>query len=349
MDENKIKQEVVEKTKEENEEVIPETSTETVEEVTSETSTEIAEESKDNKFIRMIKSIVNDKKKLTISIVVMVLIIALLVIGVSFVAPKSFTGTWELTVNPEITQEATDDQIEDSDRVYYIFEKPDRYGKGEWSIFYAGSVEHYSYELMQEGSVNKINLGSADLEYKITGSKLLGNAKITLTYPEYTDESTGQTVEESVYIFEQARKPRYNKESYSDYETDDALIGEWVSNERTLEYYFYSLSYVQTVQFNKNGVMVIRYQSEDLGLDRYIYYAYTAKDGELTFSLVTDKETKYTVGYEFDKDSNLKFVDDTTTESLFADAFFGDFTFYTPENLPQPSQATADELLYTME
>ncbi|MCM1231364.1 MAG: hypothetical protein NC489_14680 [Ruminococcus flavefaciens] len=74
--------------------------------------------------------------------------------------------------------------------------------------------------------------------------------------------------------------------------------------------------------------MIIRYYSEDLLLDRYMYYAYTAEDNTLLFSLVTDKETKYQASYTFDNDGNLKFENDDTSSSIFADSFFSDVTYY---------------------
>ncbi len=265
-------------------------------------------------------------------------------IGISYILPKNISGAWELVVNPEIAV-ATADEIPEGDRAYYVFDKPDRYGRGEYCTFYQGGVEYYKYELMEENKVKKINLGSEDMEYSITGSKLLGNAKLTIIYPGYTNESTGAVYEAEEYIFEQSKDPKYEKMSYGSFETDSNIIGEkYTSNQRTLAYYYYDIPYTQTVEFTDDGVMVIRYESKDLALDRYMYYAYTAKNGELTFSLVTDIETKYTVGYELDDESNLKFTDDKTASSIFADAFFGDFTFYTQENVPEPTASSADEM-----
>lgn len=290
------------------------------------------------------KSFFSNKKILFIVVGAVVALAVLFTILWSFFGPKSFVGCWELTVNPEIDT-ATDDQIEDSDRVYYIFDKANRYGNGKWKICYDGGIEYYEYELIEKDGEEKINLGSTDLEYKFSGSKLFGNAKITLIYPEYTDEETGQVYEAQEYVLEQAREPKYDKDSYDDFVTDEKLIGDWATNERTLSYFYYNIPYVETVNFNDNGVMVIHYESEELALNRYMYYAYTVEDDTLTFSLVTDKETKFSVKYEFDKNGNLKFIDDTTESSIFADAFFGDVTFYTPENLPESSQATVDELV----
>ncbi len=289
-----------------------------------------------------------EKKKLAIIIALAVVaLVAAIVLG-SFLIPKSLTGSWELTTNPELGDVATPDEIEERDRVYYIFEKPNRYGQGEWTVYFDGGAEIYEYKFVEKDGVKKINLGSIDLDYKIKGSKLLGNAKCTLIYPEYTDETTGETVEAAEYVLEQTRAPKYSKDSYDDFETDGKLLSEWATNERFVSYFYYNIPYTQTVSFTDDGVMTIHYESTDLALDRYMYYAYTAKDGELTFSLVTDKDTKYTVSYEFDDDGNLKFNDGTTDASLFADAFFSDVTFYTPENLPEPSQASTEEL-FTIE
>lgn len=293
---------------------------------------------------------INDKsnkslKKKWVIIVVLVLSVVLVaagVIGVSYLIPADISGTWELVVNPELAM-STVDEVPESERAYYVFDKPDRYGRGEYSTCYQGGVEYFGYQLMEENGVKKINLGSEDMEYKITGSKLIGKAKLTIVFPAYTDESTGASYEAQEYIFEQAKNPQYEKQSYKEFETDSALTGEkWTSNERTLSYYYYEIPYTQTVEFSDKGVMTIRYESEDLMLDRYMYYAYTANDKELVFSLVTDMDTKYTIGYEFDTNGNLRFVNDTTASSMFADAFFGDYTFYTNENLPEPTVGLTD-------
>lgn len=271
---------------------------------------------------------------------------AVLVLGVavllSFVLPGSFTGVWELTVNPEIAQ-STADEIEEADRVYYIFEKPDKFGEGEWRVCYDGGVEHYKYELLEEDGVNKINLGSVNLDYKFKGSAILGNRKVVLTLPEIKDETTGETTPAQEYVLERAKDPKYEKQSYKKYNTDDKLTGEWITNERTLEYYMYEIPYTETVEFFDNGVFTIHYESADLALDRYMYYAYTTNEGVLAFSLVTDEETQYSVSYDFDENGNLKFTEDTTFDSVFADEFFSSVTYYTPENLPQAPTETSAE------
>jgi hypothetical protein len=72
-----------------------------------------------------------------------------------------------------------------------------------------------------------------------------------------------------------------------------------------------------------------------------MYYAYTTEDNTLTFSLVTDKETTFTVRYEIDEDGNLRFTEDHTSSLIFADAVFGDATYYTPDRLPEPQSEQA--------
>ena len=281
----------------------------------------------------------NNKKWLPIIAVALVVTIAG-VIGCSFLWPKSISGGWELVVNPEISQ-ATPDEVEDSDQVYYTFSKPSKFGDGTYKTYYDGGVEEGSYKLSEKDSKELINLGTEDLEYKITGLKFLGNAKLVITYPEYTNEETGESTPAQDYVFEQAKVPNYEKECYDSYETDSKLIGSFTSNERTLAYYMYELPYTQTVEFSDNGIMTIRYQSQELMLDRYMYYAYTADNNNLTFSLVTDKETEYTVNYDFDENGNLIFTDDSTNGSIFADEFFSTVTYYTKESLEDVTDVDA--------
>ncbi len=282
-----------------------------------------------------------NKGRLFLWVMVALLFVGVLLAGVLSLLPQSITGAWELVVNPQVAQ-ATQDEIPESDKAYYVFEKPDKYGKGDWYACYQGGVENHKYELLQEDSKELINLGAQNLEYEITGSKYMGNATLTIYYSEYTDESTGVTYDAQKYVFEQAKNPAYSTSSYKDYEIDEALLGEWISNERTLSYYQYNFSYTQNVRINDNGVMSIRYESEDLGIDRYMYYAYTATDSQITFSLVSDKDTQFTVAYEFDENGNLQFVNDQTNTSVFADAIFGDYTYYTPENLPEATQNASE-------
>ena len=280
-------------------------------------------------------------KRLIIILTTAVVLVAIGLIAFVLLAPKSIEGDWELTVNPE-TAKATPDEAEKSDRsrVFYTFSKAGEYGDGTYKTYYDGGVEEGTYKLSEKDGKKLINLGTEDMEYTITGSKVFGSAKLTIVFPEQTDEQTGQTTEAQDYVFSQAKAPKYENESYDSFETNKALTAEWVTNERTLTYYVYTLSYTETVSFHDNGVMTIRYESSDLMLDRTMYYAYTAKGGELTFSLVTDKETQYTVSYTINSDGNLVFTKDDTTDSIFSDAFFGDVTYYTPDKLPE---STSDE------
>lgn len=223
--------------------------------------------------------------------------------------------------------------------MYYTFSKPGIYGDGIYKTCYDGGIEEGEYKLSEKDGRKYINLGTEDLAYTVTGSRLFGNMKLTITYPEQTDES-GQTTPAQEYVFAQAKAPDYEKASYASFKTDQALLSEWISNERTLAYYVYMIPYTETVVFRDSGIMTIRYQSDELMLDRTMYYAYTAKDGELTFSPVTDKDTQYAVGYAISADDELRFTKDETDGSIFADAFFGDATYYPPDKLPK---STLDE------
>lgn len=272
------------------------------------------------------------KKKIIISVIIIVVLIVVGAVAFLILPPKSISGDWELVVNPEIAN-ATSDEAENSNNSYYTFSNPGEYGDGTYKTYYEGGVEEGEYKLSDKDGKKYINLGTEELEYTITGSKLFGNAKLTITFPEYTDEQSGEISPAQDYIFEQAKAPDYENEAYTTFETDKALLSEWVTSERKLTYYVYELSYTETVRFNENGVMVIHYESAELALDRYMYYSYTANNGELTFSLVTDKETKYSVSYEIDNDGNLKFTNDNTSSSIFADEIFSDVTYYAPSNL----------------
>lgn len=287
------------------------------------------------------------RKKFYVIIAIVFVLVISAVIGSLCVIPKSIQGDWELTVNPEIAS-ATPDEVEDSDRVYYTFSKPSKFGDGTYKTYYDGGVEEGSYKLSEKDSKELINLGTEDLEYKITGLKFLGNAKLVITYPEYTNEETGESTPAQDYVFEQAKAPDYEEMSFGGdgFEIDKKLVGKWVTNERTLEYYMYELPYTQTVEYFDNGIFTIHYESADLALNRYMYYAYTAQNGKITFSLVTDRETQYTVSYDFDENGNLIFTEDSTNGSIFADEFFSTVTYYTPENL---SKETAENTSETKE
>ncbi|MBE6738541.1 MAG: hypothetical protein E7566_07835 [Ruminococcaceae bacterium] len=291
------------------------------------------------------KEVFQNKKKKIVLIVAIVLSAVLLVTASFLIVsmlkksadnaelPNDISGAWELVENPELTA-SSDDEAE-KENAYYVFDAPDKYGRGSYYTCYQGGVEYFEYELLEEESVEKINLGTENLEYKITGSKSKGDATLTVIYPEHTDEMTGLKQEAMEYVFAQAETPDYEKQSFEDFTLDNSLIGTWVNNERTLSYYQYTYTYEQCVEYKDNGIMIIRYKSDDLLLDRYMYYAYTVEDSEFTFSSVTDKETKYSVSYGLDESGNLYFIDDTTSGSIFADAFFGNFTFYASDNIPE--------------
>lgn len=271
------------------------------------------------------------KNRIIICVVAVVVLIAAGAAAFLFLMPNSVEGDWELVVNPEVAK-ATPDEAQTAQKVYYSFSKPGEYGDGKYKTFYDSGIEEGNYKLSEKDGQKMIDMGTGELVYTITGSKLFGGATLTITYPETTDQQTGQKTEAQDYIFKTATAPKYEKGSYASYETDKKLTGAWITDERTLSYAVNELSYTETVKFNDSGIMTIRYESKDLALDRVMYYAYTVKDGKLTFSPVTDKDTKYTVSYSFDKNGNLKFTEDKTSASIFADAFFSDATYKMSES-----------------
>lgn len=277
-------------------------------------------------MIPMRKNGVNFMKKKTVMFGFLAAFI-LVFVGVllcAFCAPKTVNGDWELVVNPEISS-ATPDEAEESERVFYSFENQNGYGSGKYKTFFDGGVEEGEYRLSEKDETKFINLGTKDMEYDIVGVKLIKSAKLTVTYPETYDEQTGETTPAQDYVFAQAKAPEYEKMPFDSFAVDDALIGEWTAD-RTLSYYANELSYTESVRFLDSGIMTIHYESTDLALNRYMYYAYSAEKSELTFALVTDLDTKYNVAYAFDN-GDLKFTNDDTSASIFADAFFSDAVF----------------------
>lgn len=283
------------------------------------------------------------KKKKWLTSVIGIVVSIFLVLGSLFIfapnlmMPKNILkGTWELTVNPDRIAE-DDSKLKESDRTFYEFSKIDADGKGTWKSYNNGCVETGEFTIFKKSGKTYINLGGEDLEYKLKGNKNFNKAKFTLIYPEQKDPSTGQVFPASTYVMEQSPNPEYDKNTYNEYNTDSKILGEWKSNERALQYFTEAIPYNQTVTFNDNGIMNIRYETE--GLNILSYYAYTVKDNKLTFSLVTDLKTKYTVEYNIDEAGNLKFVDTTTTQSpIFGDAFFGEYTYYRPDKISESTE-----------
>ncbi|MDO4748929.1 MAG: hypothetical protein Q4A12_07125, partial [Eubacteriales bacterium] len=261
----------------------------------------------------------------------------------SFFGPKNVEGAWLFPLD-EMLAEASADEAEETERAYYVFDEADDYGKGTWRTYYDGGVEEYEYQLIDDNGVDKINLGNMDLLYEITGSKFFGTAELVLTVPASTDEQTDEETKEESYVLTYTSDPAYDEKSYDEYDVDDELIGEWATNERFLNYFYYTIPYEQQVEFTDDGIMIIHYKSEELMLDRYMYYAYTTNGKTLTFSLVTDLENSFTVDYVID-DSKLKFTTDDTSGSIFSDQYFSDVTYYRPDDLPEPTESLSDELL----
>ena len=96
------------------------------------------------------------------------------IVGGSFFVNKDISGAWLLVVNPELPV-ATADEIPESERVYYIFEKPDRYGKGNCNLCYQGAMEKLTFQLFEENKTQKINLGDPKLRLSVPACGL--NAK----------------------------------------------------------------------------------------------------------------------------------------------------------------------------
>lgn len=234
--------------------------------------------------------------------------------------PKTIEGAWELEVNPE-TAQATPDEAQSQEKIVYVFSKPGEYGDGTYKSYYYSGMEEGDYKLSEKHGEKLIDLGTGEFAFKLEGSKL------TITFPEQTDEQTGQTTPAQDYVFKRTKAPNYDDEHYSSYDTDEVLLKSWVTESRTFNYYDNDVPYTETVTFNDKGIMSIQYVSQDLELNRTMFYAYSAKDSELTFSPVTDKENKTTVSYKIDNDGNLQFTNDNTTSSMFGDAVFSDVIY----------------------
>ncbi len=224
--------------------------------------------------------------------------------------PPTLNGDWELIENPEISDDST------GEKVFYTFSETGKYGDGTYKTIYDGGIETGDYKLSEKDGKEYINMGTGELEY------ILSDSELTVIYPADSEKQ-----DDEKYIFARATAPDYENKSYDSFEIDKDLISEWITEERTLSYYATEIPYTEILEFKENGIMVINYVSADLLLDRDMYYAYTAKNHTLTFSSVTNKETKYSISYDFDKDGNLKFDNDETASSIFSDAFFSDVTY----------------------
>lgn len=288
----------------------------------------------------VIKNEKKDKKpKKRIYIVCAIVLVVLMAVGSLFLfapnlmMPKSaLKGTWELTVNPDRIVE-DEKNLKESERTFYELSKMDSDGKGTWKTYNNGCVEEGKYFVFDKDGKDYINFGGNDLEYKLEGNKNFNNAKLTLVFPEQT--SSEYVIPSSTYVLEQAESPEYDTKTYDGYKTESKLLGEWKTNERELQSYAESVPCDQTVTFNDNGIMTSRCITAD-GPDILCYYAYTVKGDKLTFSLVTDLKTKYTVGYKIDADGKLRFLDDTKSQDpVFGGAVLGDFNYYRPEKLPK--------------
>lgn len=285
------------------------------------------------------KSRLSKKKKVILTIVAVILALAIVFVCILVFADKTVKGSWLLVVNPE-KPSATIDQIDENEKACYVFTEPGEYGDGTYTVYYNSSVEHGEYKLSNKKGVDYINMGTGDIRFEISGNKILGTAKMTLTLG--TDKDNDKKTKESVYVFEQTEAPKYTSMSYDNYNVDSKLLKKWITNERYLSYMQYKLPYTQTVEFLDNGIMTINYVCEDMLTDVTLYYAYTIDGDKLYFSPVTNKEAKHMFDYKIDSNGNLKFINDTTTQSFNSDAFFSDVTYYTQDNLPQTTEAVTE-------
>ena len=59
-------------------------------------------------------------RKIALLCIAAFVVFVVVCVVLSFLFPKSIKGSWELVENPEVVQ-ASPDQIEDADRVFYTF------------------------------------------------------------------------------------------------------------------------------------------------------------------------------------------------------------------------------------
>lgn len=93
------------------------------------------------------KQKLNKKRKLLLlAIITIVLIISVLIVFY-FINKNSLTisGEWEMIVNPEITES---DDGDHSQKVYYTFSVPGKYGDGKYKTIFDGGIEEGDYKLL---------------------------------------------------------------------------------------------------------------------------------------------------------------------------------------------------------
>ncbi len=282
----------------------------------------------------------------SIFIAICVFLAAILAFGAYWIfGAKTITGTWIFEV-PLQSESSTADEAEKTAQQYYVFDSADSSGKGTYHIYYDGAAQTGEYELSSKDNKKVLTLGNSELYYDVEGIKLFGNATLKLTQPEYTDQTTGQKVEEQTISLAQGKDPDYESQSMEDYKIDDKLVGVW-EGERSFMYYgMYEIPYSEKVTVNDNGIIKIEYKNKEMGLDNTMYYAYSAKDGKMTVQRVTSDD-KEEVQYKI-KDNQLTFTDKTKS-SLFYDEIFGDATYYKDGKKPNTNDDKKAETETTAE
>ena len=283
-------------------------------------------------------ALTNEKKKFflfkyvnpSIFIAICIFLAALIAFGLYVVfGNKSITGAWSYKISYQDPTATSDEAKNLETQGYYVFDKVNDKGVGTYHEYSQGAEQSGEYKVSVKDDKNVITINSnsensADLYYEVTGVKLFGGAKLKLTQPEYTDQTTGQKVSEQSIELESSSGPDYESNTLDDYKVDESLLGTWSSDERSLFYYYTSLPYSEKVEVLDNGIIKINYKQEDMSLDRTIYYAYTAEKGKLKLRRATSddiEEVKYSI-----KDGKLTFTDKTQS-SIFYDAIFGDVAY----------------------
>ncbi len=99
------------------------------------------------------------KKVILIAVGVFALSVSIIVVSLS-VKEKSQTisGDWEMIVNPEIA-ETTSEDVNTSQKVYYNFSEPGKYGDGTYKTIFDGGIETGEYKLSEKDGKSYIDMG----------------------------------------------------------------------------------------------------------------------------------------------------------------------------------------------
>lgn len=284
----------------------------------------------------------------SIFIAICVFLVALIAFGVYWIfGSKTITGTWVREVENTTSTTSTDDEVSKIS-VYYTFEKVDSEGKGEYKMSVEGEESVGEYQLSTSGDKKIITIGSSDLVYEVTGVKLFGNAKLSLTQEAYTDESTGQEVSEQTIDMTQDKDPDFGNMSMDNYKVVDDIVGKWDTDYK-ISYYYGMYELDCDVEIKDNGVLLVHASNSDIGLDSTYYYAYSAEKGKITIKGVTDDDkNKETISYTY-KDGILTFTD-KDNKTIFGESTLGSAQYYkSGEKKPEGITTTPTTTVETTE